>query len=97
MNTNTTMKSAIRKAKIIKEQTDCDWSEALARAKKVNKVNKTQMIIEATKENPLSIEDAMAMTGLDKNNLQSRFRKDRIFANGVYYDRKYKVFRHVAS
>jgi hypothetical protein len=90
------MRDTVEKAKVINAKSNVTWQVALHQAAALNKLNKTQLIIAACNEGPVHIDDAMAMTGLNKNNLQSRFRKDKIYCNKVYYDKTNKVFRHVA-
>ncbi len=91
------MRNTFAKAQIINAKTSNNWQESLQLAAKANRTNKTKMVIDAVNKNgTLHIDKAMAMTGLNKNNLQSRFRRDKIYVNKVYYDRSIHSFRHVA-
>ena len=91
------MKNTVAKARVIRTVSNKTWQESLTIAASANRSNKTQLVIKAvSKYGSLPIEKAMEITGLDKNNLQSRFRTARIATNKVYYDRSSKVFRHVA-
>ena len=91
------MRNTVAKAQIINSKTSYNWQEAMQIAAHANRTNKTQMIIaECQLNGTVHIDKAMAITGLDKNNLQSRFRKDKIAVNHVYYDRSIHSFRHCA-
>lgn len=91
------MRNRVSKAIVVYHMGNKTWEESLHIADKANRFNKTQMVIKAvSKYGTCPIEKAMEITGLDKNNLQSRFRVAKIAVNKVYYDRSTKVFRHVA-
>mgnify|MGYP006286651681 CR=1 FL=1 len=90
-----TMRNTVSKAKVIYSKSDCNWQEAMKLAAEANRTNKTQLIIEACQNGPVSIDDAMKMTGLNKNNLQSRFRKGN--STKVEYDALFDKFRKVVA
>lgn len=81
------------KAKIINKMSEKTWNESMQQAAKAKRVNKTEAILQIIYSNgQITISNIMALTGWDRHNIHSTFRKAKADYFQVYYNKKDQTF-----